>query len=439
MLLYNAPPVGQQRVLGPEHARAIVGVSADESTVRLVSYEAQLSWRVETIDTVYIVDGTTGNIVNEWPNIWDGLNRRTYATSNCRALPGQLWITEEGPVPGMPVDDVAWGAHDNAAFFFADLWFTFKRDSFDGKGGPIVQTVHSGVNTGFTCDHNNAAYFPYLQQIAYGDGDGIRFSPLALDPTVVCHEAGHWIVHTTIKWPDGSPRGLDYHDEPGALNESYADFFAAWSNDTWLIGEKCYTPQTPGDALRDMADPTRYGQPDHYSKYVNTGTQSYRVHMNSGIMNKCAYLMSQAVGVDAAIRIWYYALFNMPGDATFAVARGVMEQTARELGIDVNAVGAAFAAVGIGAPAETPTAGPTLTATPKPTATQTPKPTATQTPKPTATQTPKPTVGLCQKCTNSTECPPGWWCKQCPGIPHKICVPMIGHSTWCLYCKDKWR
>src|SRR5690606_27518078 len=64
------------------------------------------------------------------------------------------------------------------------------------------------------------------------------------------------------------------------------------NNPDWLMGEDIYTPGTPGDALRSMADPTLAGDPDHYSKRY-TGTQDNGgVHINSGIGNKMAYLLA---------------------------------------------------------------------------------------------------------------------------------------------------
>ena len=41
-----------------------------------------------------------------------------------------------------------------------------------------------------------------------------------------------------------------------------------------------------------MSDPTKYGDPDHYSKrYTGTGDNG-GVHTNSGIINKAAYLLA---------------------------------------------------------------------------------------------------------------------------------------------------
>ena len=53
----------------------------------------------------------------------------------------------------------------------------------------------------------------------------------------------------------------------------------------WLIGEDIYTPGTPGDALRSMADPAGAGDYDYYpTRYTGTSDNG-GVHWNSGIAN----------------------------------------------------------------------------------------------------------------------------------------------------------
>ena len=357
------------KALSPVTSRLlIVNTSSFPDVVAKLGKKNLLSWRVELLTWVYFVDARKGTIFFSYDNAQTVRQRETYYTTNCRTLPGTLWITEEGAVPGQPVDDIAWSAHRHAGLVYDYYFNNFGLDSFDGRGRKMVSTVHSGLNTGFTCDQNNAAFIPMLSQVVYGDGDGSRFGPFARAVDVVGHEFTHAVVYYAITWPNGSPRGLDYHDEPGALNESYADFFGNLiENKTdWLLGEDCYTPQIPNDALRDMADPARCGQPDHYSKYIKSGTQAYMVHMNSGIMNKCAYLMSEGgthygvtvrgMGREAAAKIWYRALkHHLQGASTFKEARQALLQSCQELfpadGLKYATVQNACAAVGIGEPA----------------------------------------------------------------------------------------
>jgi vibriolysin len=87
-----------------------------------------------------------------------------------------------------------------------------------------------------------------------------------------------------------------YRNESGALNEALSDINGAvveWrrdnqvvSDNTWKVGEECWTPATPGDALRYMANPTQDGSSKDYWPERYTGTaDNGGVHWNSGIAN----------------------------------------------------------------------------------------------------------------------------------------------------------
>ena len=65
--------------------------------------------------------------------------------------------------------------------------------------------------------------------IAYGDG-GEMFGPLASALDVAAHEMTHGIIERTVN--------LEYRFQSGALNESFADIFAAMvDDDDWSMGE----------------------------------------------------------------------------------------------------------------------------------------------------------------------------------------------------------
>ena len=83
----------------------------------------------------------------------------------------------------------------------------------------------------------------YAGTMYYGKGD--FFNNLAVSLDVAAHEFGHGVVEYTA--------GLRYHNQSGALNESFADLFGAMvDRDDWLIGEDLYND---GQALRDMETP----------------------------------------------------------------------------------------------------------------------------------------------------------------------------------------
>ncbi|HEX4948501.1 MAG TPA: M4 family metallopeptidase [Blastocatellia bacterium] len=160
------------------------------------------------------------------------------------------------------------------------------RRGMDGNGGAIESRVHYGTN------YDNAFYSPKSNKLSYGDGSGSMFNPLvSLD--IVAHEFTHGVTERTA--------GLIYSKESGALNESFSDIFGvaveyyANLNPDYLIGEDCYTPNTSGDALRDMANPSI----NHYRNRLNPGActpsdsnDQCGVHTNSGIQNNAFYLLA---------------------------------------------------------------------------------------------------------------------------------------------------
>src|SRR6185436_3942096 len=87
---------------------------------------------------------------------------------------------------------------------------------------------------------------------------------------------------------------LDYVDESGAINEGFGDLFGEYldcQNGTgcnWLVGTDSYGNTCALGAIRDLSDPPVFGNPDHYSDYIDGGD----VHINSGIMNKLTYLLA---------------------------------------------------------------------------------------------------------------------------------------------------
>jgi Zn-dependent metalloprotease len=241
-----------------------------------------------------------------------------------------------------------------------------NRNSLDGNGMRLDAVVHYG--DGF----NNA--FWDGQEMVFGDGDGELFTRFTRSLDVIAHELTHGVTEFTA--------GLEYHKQPGALNESVSDVFGSlvkqWSLNQdaatadWLIGPEIFTPSTSGDALRSMKAPGQaydnplFGkdpQPGHMDGFrVLPDTRAGDnggVHINSGIPNHAFYLISTAIGGhawDAAGHIWYETLTKNCGpqaqfqdfaDATAGVAGRLygpssIEQQAvcdgwREVGIRVKA------------------------------------------------------------------------------------------------------
>lgn len=163
-----------------------------------------------------------------------------------------------------------------------DWWLhNYARDSYDGDG----EEIELDINVGFSSP--NAQYSGSCDLFTFSPG-----FPAALD--VVAHEYMHAIINSTVP--------LEYVNQSGAINESLADVFGYMldPDDFWL-GEDLpgISPCTgaPGGTLRDLADPTTCGDPDHISKFVPPGpvaddTNDFGyVHTNSSINNKAAYLL----------------------------------------------------------------------------------------------------------------------------------------------------
>jgi len=168
-------------------------------------------------------------------------------------------------------------------------------------------------------DGRDSVIYTYVRVagIACTDGarDTMEFGTGVVLDDIVGHEYTHNIVDATCN--------LIYSGEYGAIDESFADMFGEWidqSNEThrsngaivsgesdpWIImeddesvddyGEEC--PQDPETWLRDMSDPKRTydTDPDH-----NHNPDTYQgvywvdggdVHSNSGVGNKLAYLLT---------------------------------------------------------------------------------------------------------------------------------------------------
>ncbi|MBL7979249.1 MAG: M4 family metallopeptidase [Bacteroidetes Order II. Incertae sedis bacterium] len=188
--------------------------------------------------------------------------------------------------------------------------------------------------------------------IAYGNG-GSFFKPLAGSLDVAAHEMTHGVIQHSAD--------LEYQGQSGALNESFADVFAMMiDRSNFLIGETVIRTGK-GVALRDMANPANPGvldpQPASMSQYNNTEEDNGGVHINSGIPNRAAYLIVNAIGHDKAEKIYYRALTKyLTRNSQFIDARNALEQSARDLygeGAEAAAVKTAFDTVGIVSGSET--------------------------------------------------------------------------------------
>ena len=251
-----------------------------------------------------------------------------------------------------------------------DLWQnTYGRNSLDGRGLPLIATVH------FSRDYDNA--FWDGTQMVFGDGDGVVFLPFTRSLDVIGHELAHGVTQFTS--------GLNYQDQSGALNESVSDVFGVLVKQRllgqsadqadWLIGAELLGPDVKGVAIRSMAAPgTAYDdprlgkdpQPGHMRDYVDTQDDNGGVHINSGIPNKAFHVVATTLGGnawEAAGQVWFDTITgDISADCDFETfaALTVKAATARHgAGSEVvAAVRAGWVAVGLADAVAPPDADP---------------------------------------------------------------------------------
>lgn len=238
-------------------------------------------------------------------------------------------------------------AHYNGAVSYEYFRNTFNRNSIDGSGGTIISIINVSEDDGSGMENafwNGRAMF-------YGNG-GTYFKPLAGGLDVGGHEMSHGVIQATAN--------LEYRNESGALNESYADVFGAMiDRDNWLIGEEVVKPAFGAPALRNMSNPHNGGtsmnhpgyQPAHYNERYTGSSDNGGVHINSGIVNYAYYFFAEAIGKSKAEQVFYHTLINYLGTrSNFMDMRASVEKACLDLygQAEKNAASQAFANVGIG-------------------------------------------------------------------------------------------
>ena len=242
--------------------------------------------------------------------------------------------TEDGPASADESVNRAFAGLGETRDFYKDV---FERDSLDGRGMRLNGYVH------YSAGYNNA--FWDGSHMVFGDGDGVLFTDFTKSLDVIAHELTHGVTEFTA--------GLEYHNQPGALNESMSDVFGSLikqytlgqtaAEADWLIGAGLLAERVTGVALRSMKAPgTAYDddvlgkdpQPATMDDYVRTGRDNGGVHINSGIPNHAFYLAATALGGHAwerAGQIWYDVLTGgeLQPDALFPDFAGLTLAAAR--------------------------------------------------------------------------------------------------------------
>lgn len=247
-------------------------------------------------------------------------------------------------------------AHYNSGICYDYYRTKFGRNSLDGKGSSVISVINIADDDGRGMDN---AYWNG-EFMGYGNGRD-AFKPLAGSLDVAGHEMTHGVVEATAR--------LEYQNQSGALNESFADVFGVLiDRDDWTLGEDVVKPGAfPSGALRSVSNPNQGGrndpgyQPRTMSQYANLPNteegDNGGVHVNSGIPNYAFYLFASNtnVGKDKAEQVYYRALTKyLTRTSKFVDARLAVVRAAADINGDnspvVAAAKAAFDAVGIADP-----------------------------------------------------------------------------------------
>jgi Zn-dependent metalloprotease len=265
-----------------------------------------------------------------------GVKRRTVYDARRRfELPGRIVRGEGSPKSRDAAVNEAYDGTGSTYDFYARI---FSRNSIDDRGMRLDSTVHYGV------DYDNA--FWNGQQMVFGDGDGRIFQRFTRALEVIAHELSHGVIQHEA--------GLEYRNQAGALNESFADVFGSLVKQhrrgqtvdkaDWLIGTGLFMPGVRARGIRSLKDPgSAYDdpvlgkdpQPGHMDGYVRTVEDNGGVHLNSGIPNRAFYELARRLkgyAWEKAGRIWYRALTDkLRPEANFRDAVNLTVQAAGEL------------------------------------------------------------------------------------------------------------
>lgn len=260
-------------------------------------------------------------------------------------------------------ESAAVSAHHNATLVFNFFNDVLKRKSVDNRGMKLksIVNVWSSQSGTPTPEWKNAVW--WQNQMWYGQSAGVS---LAKYLDVIAHELTHGVTQTSSN--------LVYRGLSGALNESFSDTFgviiANWypnepepiQNWDWEIGPGL---GAQGGPLRDFSDPSRTGQPDHFSQFqpLPVTFDNGGVHIYSGIHNKAVYALLSGTDdnsdptfpVFEAALLLYLTLTRLTRMSDFHDSRRTLENVVRAyhtgdtatMTIRLQAIDDAYSAVGL--------------------------------------------------------------------------------------------
>lgn len=270
-------------------------------------YEIEVTNPTGSIREFVYIDAHTGKVVEQITGIHEGLDRKVSETS----LGNVVWQDSAGnpdPIPsgwagGTTQQVTDWQNEIDGAAETYNLFSSMTNGAYLAYNSldATMRTVNN--DPGISCPNAN------------WNGTSTNYCSDVTGDDTVAHEWGHAYTEYT--------NNLIYQWQSGALNESYSDIWgevvdllngrgtdspgglrstsgcSIYGNGTpsvdntyrWLSGED---DPAFGGAIRDMWDPTCYGDPGKVTdtaQYVCSTTDSGGVHTNSGVPNHAFALM----------------------------------------------------------------------------------------------------------------------------------------------------
>lgn len=248
------------------------------------------------------------------------------------------WFDENGVRPNVTPDAEGTNSFTFTNQIYDYFYNMFHRHSFDDAEQEIrivLDVMGQPLGTA-----GNAAYIGVCNHFVFNN------NMATLD--VIAHEITHGVTRYAA--------GLGSTNQPGALNESYSDVFAAMIDTAnWTIGERSGVV-----GLRDLSNPpafstalrlngptqpaTVFTHPDRMSLFATLPTTRAGdfggVHVNNGIPNKAAFLITDGgfhndrdvtgIGRMKTARLYYEVLDNwLTATANFTDARNSTTTVAR--------------------------------------------------------------------------------------------------------------
>ncbi|HKO97688.1 MAG TPA: M4 family metallopeptidase [Pyrinomonadaceae bacterium] len=328
------------------------GLLAGYPSQSLLAYNVEV--RAGDMRTQIWIDATKGTVLDQISLTHPALNRIIYTpdydpTFAVRHEGDPL----QGPLPAgttgaNPIDNLyVFAGHQYNVFFSA-----FGHDSYDGLG----HTMDSVLLVNEKCPN------------AYWNGLTTNYCPDFDADDVVAHEWTHAYTQFT--------HGLIYSYQSGGLNEAYSDIFGETidllngvdaeggsnNNDPmpngqrWQVGDDVPTINAEAlGILRDMWEPTRYGNPDKVSS-PNYDCAAGAVHNTSGVPGHAFALLVdgssrkpdgkangqviEAIGFTRAAHIYYRAMtmYQTPGSNFAAHEQALMASCNDLIGKPLNGI-----------------------------------------------------------------------------------------------------